>query len=239
MDWCLYGESVTWTTYKKEKKKKRGRGRSFLNGNAFLSFPIPGNFAQRTPLVGSMVGGSRSFYTLEFGLLRRFLVVNRPKFRMSVLPMGNMEGAVGYWVLTIHFRIASHALSRMGGQRLWCFFKMPFKTISCKSATCPSLFQLVIWKAAMILLSSLYGVIQKVPWSQPHFRIETERRWDFWKFPVKWALFGVMQHQHHFLDWHESIITWSTLICLYVDKKWRRCKKVWWRRQKVKVTGDS
>ena len=40
------------TRSKKEKRRKeRERERSFLNGNAFLSFPVPTNFDQRTSLV--------------------------------------------------------------------------------------------------------------------------------------------------------------------------------------------
>ena len=48
------GKSGKTRSKKEKKRKKLERERSFLNGNAFLSVPIPTNFGQRTSLVPSV-----------------------------------------------------------------------------------------------------------------------------------------------------------------------------------------
>ena len=43
-------------TFTKEKKRKKGKRKSFLNGNAFLYFPVQASFNLCTSLVGGCVG---------------------------------------------------------------------------------------------------------------------------------------------------------------------------------------
>ena len=53
---------------REKKKKNLERERSFLNGNAFLSVPVPTNFGQRTSLVQSIV--------LQLRLLSKLCVID-------------------------------------------------------------------------------------------------------------------------------------------------------------------
>ena len=90
------------TRSKKEKKrKKRERERSFLNGNAFLSFPVPTDFDQRTSLLCTRSLGipykQRRCWELTWkSVVRvRSLPSNRPKGGRQAYRATSFEGSEG------------------------------------------------------------------------------------------------------------------------------------------------